>query len=123
MSSLTKHRAHFIFLQETHFSSDAVLKLSNHIYCLDYHATNPEAKTKGVSILISKHANFHLSESLIDPEGRFIFLKGSDASKPITLANIYCPNDHQVAFYRKICDLLASFQKELVLLGGNFNVP
>lgn len=105
LSSLSKHKAHFIFLQETDFRSDAIPKLSNHIYRTAIHATNPDSKTKGVSILISKHANFQLSDSLIDPEGRYIFLKGSYASKPITLANLYCPNDHQIAFFRKICDL------------------
>lgn len=39
------------------------------------------------------------------------------------LANIYCPNEHQVTFYRSVCDRLASFQEGLVLLGGDFNVP
>nr|ACO51577.1 Retrovirus-related Pol polyprotein LINE-1 [Aquarana catesbeiana] len=118
LSSLSKHKAHFIFLQETHFRSDAIPKLSNHIYRSAFHATNPDAKRKGISILISKHANFHLSDSLIDPAGRFIFLKGTYAAKPITLANIYCPNEHQVTFFRSTCDLLASFQEGLVLLGG-----
>lgn len=123
LSSLSKHGAHFIYLQETHFRSDAIPKLSNHIYNSAIHATNPDGKTKGVSILIAKHANLHLEDSLIDPEGRFIFLKDTYTSKPITLANIYSPNEHQVSFFRKTCDLLASFQKGLVLLGGDFNVP
>lgn len=122
LSSLHKHRAHFIYLQETHFRSNTIPKLSNHIYRMALHATNPEAKTKGVSILISKHANFHLLDSLIDPEGRFIFLKGTYSSKPITLANIYSPNDHQVTFFRRVCDLLASFQGGLVLMAGDFNI-
>lgn len=99
------------------------LKLSNHIYWTAIHATNPDSKTKGVSILIFKHANFQLCDSLIDPEGRYIFLKGSYASKLITLANLYCLNDHQIAFFRKICDLFASFQTGIILLGGDFNVP
>lgn len=123
LSSLTTHRAHFIFLQETHFRSDAIPKLSNHIYRTAFHSTNPESKTKGVSILVSKNANFQISDSLVDPDGRYIFLKGSYASTPITLANIYCPNDHQVSFFRKTCDLLTSFKSGIVLLGGDFNVP
>lgn len=123
LSSLTKHKAHFIYLQETHFHSDSVAKLSNHIYQSAFHATNPASKTKGVSLLVSKHADFHLLDSLVDPDGRFIFLKGMYASKPITLANIYCPNEHHVTFFRKTCELLSSFQQGMVLLGGDFNVP
>lgn len=123
LSSLTKHKAHFIYLQETHFRSDSIPKLSNHVYQSAFHATNPISKTKAVSILISKHAYFHLLDSLVDPDGRFVFLKGTYASKPITLANIYCPNEHHVTFFRKTCKLLLSFQQGLVLLGGDFNVP
>lgn len=122
MTSLTKHKAHFIYLQETNFRSDSIPKLSNHMYNSAFHSTNPDSKTKGVSILVSKHADFQLCDSLIDLGGRFIFLKGTYASKPITLANIYCPNEHHVTFFRNTCDLLSSFQKGLVLLGGDFNV-
>ena len=123
LSSLTKHKAQFIFLQKTHFRSDAIPKLSNHIYQTALHATNSSSKTKGVSILVSKHANFQLSDSLIDPEGRFVFLKGSYESRPVTLANIYCPNERQVAFYKSTCDLLASFQSGILLLGGTLMSP
>lgn len=123
LSALTKHRAHFLLLQETHFHTDAMPKLANHIYKKALHSTNSEAKTKGVSILISKHADFQLSESGIDPEGRYIFIMGTYASKSITLANVYCPNGHQLSFFRKVCDLLSTFQEGIVVLGGDFNVP
>lgn len=123
LSSLTKQKAQFIFLQETHFRSNSIPKISNHIYQTAFHSTNPIAKTKGVSILVSKQAPFQLSDSLLDPEGRFVFIKGTYASKPITLANIYAPNEHQVSFFRKIGDLLTSFKEGIVLLGGDFNVP
>lgn len=121
LSALTKHRAHFLLLQETHFRTDTIPKLGNHIYNKALHSTNPDAKTKGVSILISKFANFHLLDSKIHPEGRYIFIKGT--SKPITIANVYCPNEHQLSFFRKVCDLLSSFQEGIVVLGGDFNVP
>lgn len=123
LSALTKHKAHFLLLQETHFCAKHIPKLSNHLYKHALHSTNPTAKTKGVSILISKHADFQLKDSLIDQEGRYIFIKGTYALKPITIANVYCPNDHQVTFFRQICDLLSTFQEGILLLGGDFNVP
>lgn len=123
LSALSKHKAHFLLFQETHFRSDAIPKLNNHIYQSVIHSTNPDSKTKGVSILISKHADFQQSDALIDPEGRYLFLKGTYASTPITLVNVYCPNAHQVSFFRKVCDLLVTFQEGIVLLGGDFNTP
>lgn len=123
LSSLTKQKAQFILLQETHFRSNSIPKITNHIYQTVFHSTNPTAKTKGVSILVSKHAPFKLSDSLLDPEGRFVFIKGIYASKPIVLANIYAPNEHQASFFRKVSDLLISFKEGVVLLGDDFNVP
>lgn len=123
LSTLTKQKAQFIFLQETHFCSDSIPKLTNNLYRTAIHSTNPSAKTKVASIPISKHAPFQLSDSLVDPEGRFVFIKGLYAAKPLTLANIYSPNEHQVSLFRKINDLLLSFKEGMVLLGGDFNVP
>lgn len=60
---------------------------------------------------------------MVDPGGRYIIIKGKYASKPITLANMYCPNKHQISFFRKTCDLLSSFLEGIVILGGDFNVP
>lgn len=97
-------------------------KITNHVYHTAIHSTNSAAKTKGASILISKHAPFKLSDSLVDPEGRFVFIKGLYASKPLTLANIYSPNEHQVSFFRRISKPLFCFREGVVLLGGDFNV-
>lgn len=96
LSALTKHKAHFILLQETHFRSDAIPKLTNHIYQTTLHATSPGSKTKGVSIIISKRADFHLFDSLIDPEGRYIFIKGGFGSVPM---NIKFPSSKKPATF------------------------
>lgn len=117
MSTLAKQKAQFFFLQETHFLSDSIPKLTNNLYHTVIHSTNPTAKTKGASILISKHAPFQISDSLVDPEGRFVFIKGLYTFKPLTLANIYSPNEHQVSFFRKISDLIFSFREGMVLMG------
>lgn len=123
LSVLAKQKAQFIFLQETRFHLDSIPKLTNYLSHIAIHSTNPTAKTKRASILLSKHAPFQLLDSLVDPEGRFVFIKGLYASKPLTLANIYSPNEYQVSFFRKISDLLLSFREGMVLLEGDFNVP
>lgn len=122
---LTMHRlkANVIFLQETHFRSNNTPKLSNAQYPTVLHATNPLHKTKGVSILIAKNCPFQIKDSLIDTDGRYLFIKGSLHNKTITLANIYAPNKHQVPFFRSVTNSLTTFQEGTLILGGDFNVP
>lgn len=112
-----------VFLQETHFKDKNIPKLTDNIYTKAYHSTNPLAKTKGVSILLNKDAPFELKHQLIDPEGRYLFLKGTWEGSPITLANVYFPNTSHVPFCGKIIEELKWFAEGCVLLGGDFNIP
>lgn len=77
LRELKKVNPSVIFIQETYFKGQNIPKLTDTLFTKAYHATNPLAKTKGVSILLNKHSPFVLSGQLIDPEGRYIFLKGS----------------------------------------------
>lgn len=51
--------------------------------------TPPTSKTKGISILLSKNLPFQISDTLVDEQGCYVFLKDTLWNKPITLANIY----------------------------------
>lgn len=73
--------------------------------------------------MVSKDAKFELTDKLVDPEGRFIFLKGSCHGITITLANVYFPNTEQFSFCQKMITELTSFYKGRLILGGDFNVP
>lgn len=112
-----------VLLQETHFRSDNIPKLTDRYYPTVYHATNPQAKTKGVTILISKNLPLNISDTHIDKDGRYLLIKGIIWNKPITIANIYAPNSAQVTFFREIATTLSAFQSGLLLMGGDFNVP
>lgn len=78
---------------------------------------------KGVSILLSKHTTFSTEHQLVDPEGRYIFLKGNIDGKPVQLANVYFPNKSHITFCQLIIDELKSFAEGCILLGGDFNIP
>lgn len=67
-------RANVVFLQETHFKTGSVPRLDNKCFPEAYHATCADSKTKGVSILLAKSLMFHLTDQLLDSEGRFLFL-------------------------------------------------
>lgn len=52
LRELRKGKPHFVFLQETHFKTGHIPKLTNTYFTEAYHATNDTAKTKGVSSLL-----------------------------------------------------------------------
>lgn len=67
-----------VFLQETHFRTHHVPKLSNMHFPEVFHVTNNDSK----SILISRDAPFRVSDQLSDPEGRFLFVRGTYGTVP-----------------------------------------
>lgn len=91
LKDLQKRNIHVTLLQETHFRSDSIPKLTYKYYPTHFLAPNQVAKSKGVSILLHKDLDFSLSDSLTDPEGRYIFIKGLIGDSPVTFANIYAP--------------------------------
>lgn len=80
------------FLQETHFKTNHIPRLTDSYFNEAHHATNNVSKSKGVSILLSKDASFEITDKLVDPGGRFIFIKGLCGGVPTALANVYLPN-------------------------------
>lgn len=73
-----------------------------------------------MSILVSKQCLLHIAEVQRDPQGRYLFLKGTLHKRPITTVNVYAPNT-QVTFFRKTLQLLM-FHSGTLIVGGDFNV-
>lgn len=123
LQELHRQRAHIALLQETLFRLNSVPSLLSKRFQTEFHATNPDAKTKRVSILVARDVPLTVSDTRIDEEGRYIFLKGKLGSKTFTLANVYAPNSGHCTFIREICDILATFREGMTILGGDLNVP
>lgn len=123
LRELKKGRPHFVFLQETHFKTNHIPKLTNQYFTRAFHDTNRDSRSKGVSILVSKDAPFKFSEQKTDPDGRFIFLKGTYGDIPMTLPNVYFPNKAHVTFCQQITEELQGFSMGCLILGGDFNFP
>lgn len=121
LRTLRQNNVNIAFLQETHFRSDNIPKLHDRKYTQVFHATVHDSKTKGVSILISRDTKIKINDNIVDPEGRYIFLKGTLGSRPITLANVYFPNKGQAPFMYTVCKALEKFTHGLLILGGDFN--
>lgn len=112
-----------VYLQETHFKKGSVPSLSSSRFQKAFHYTNPEAKLKGVTILIAKDLPFHVTGSKIDDNGRYVFLKGTLNSRTIPLSNVYAPNSHQSMFLSEKSDALTLFSEGTTVLGGDLNIP
>lgn len=123
LTSLKHSKAHIVLIQETHFRTDSIPKLQNRYFPTSIHASNIEAKSKGVTTLISNQCPFLITDTLKDPLGRYLFIKGTLHQLPYTIANIYAPNKGQVAFFKTTLQLLASFQVGTLIVGGDFNIP
>lgn len=123
LRELKKGKPQFVFLQETHFKTNNIPKLTSPQFPRAFHATTPDSKSKGVTILIGRDTPFKLNEQLCDPEGRFVFLKGTYNDLPLTLANVYFPNKSHITFCQLIVRRLQEFADGCIILGGDFNVP
>ncbi|CAH2292122.1 Hypothetical predicted protein [Pelobates cultripes] len=111
------------FFQETHFKTRNHQQFSSKYYPLGFHATNLESKTKGTSILFSSDTPFRKEAEIADPEGRYLFLKGTIHQTHFTLANVYLPNKGQKPFPNKILAALEPFSEGILTLGGDLNAP
>ena len=119
---LKKSGSDIIFLQETHFKTDNYTIFTDKYFPHILHATNSDSKSKGVSILISKHCPIQILDTKVDREGRFLFIKGTLYNQSVTLANIYAPNRLHAPFFTDIIESLELFASGLVILGGDFNL-
>lgn len=90
---------------------------------MTYHSTNSAAKSRGVSILISSKVPWMCLDTITDPNGRFLFLKGMIGGIRVTLANFYVPSSHQDLFTCRNFEKLLEFAECQLILGGDFNVP
>lgn len=54
LRKLKKSRPRFVFLQETHFKTNHVPRLTDSYFTEAHHATNDTSKSKGVSILVAE---------------------------------------------------------------------
>jgi len=75
-----------------------------------------------VSILFSNTFNLQILKVFADPNGHFIICEIEANSKPLTLANIYAPNEDDPNFFCAFFDHLSSFHCEEIIIGADFNL-
>uniref|UniRef100_A0A8C5Q7A1 Reverse transcriptase domain-containing protein n=3 Tax=Leptobrachium leishanense TaxID=445787 RepID=A0A8C5Q7A1_9ANUR len=116
-------RSSIVFLQETHFRADAPPTLTSGLFPDGFFSNYAVTKSRGTAILFSRDVPFQLVDQQVDPEGRYLFLKGSISDTQYTFASIYLPNTNQHKCLARILKQLTSFTSGVLVLGGDFNVP
>lgn len=84
-----------ICLQETYLKSDRIFKQASKAFLSQFLASG-SSKSRGVAILISDRLDFVCSDSELDPEGHYIFVKGTLNSENVIIASVYTPNNGQI---------------------------
>ena len=109
-----------ICLQESHLTVDTTHLLSMTKYPVQYHSVHTRY-SRGVSILFSRNTAFIKQDSLVDPEGRFIFLMGKWESRLCVIANIYIPPPFTLTVLQCLARFMAKHPQLPVYVLGDLN--
>lgn len=116
-----KIKVHIAAVQETHFKASSSPQFSDSRFPHCYTANGPTKKA-GVAILLAQHCQFTLSSQHADSEGRFLILVGKLEEVEVTIASYYAPNSGQLAYCRKLFEVLSRHARGAVLILGDFNM-
>ncbi|CAH2329918.1 Hypothetical predicted protein, partial [Pelobates cultripes] len=109
-------RASVAFLQETHLRGLDAPKLENRRYPQGFYANHPDAKRAGVAILFAQTTPFQHIATQADPNGRFLFIKGTIMEHMYTFACLYGPNRKQHTFLARTLAKLEKFRDGLLVM-------
>lgn len=108
-----------ICLQETH-STVNVAKIWKTQWGGQIFYSHGINNARGVAILFKKHFNVDFITSEHDLEGRRVLVKFRYEDTPITICNVYAPNDDRPEFFEQTFETLPS--ETNLILGGDFNL-
>ena len=72
--------------------------------------------------MFDNNFQFNILKCYTDPQGRYIIVDVETEEKILTLVNIYAPNRDDPIFFRGISGKMLSFECDLIVFGGDFNL-
>lgn len=72
--------------------------------------------------MVSNAVKFKLVSQINDKEGRFVLVKGKIDQKEVTLFNVYAPPGSNIAFFRRVFELITSETYGALICAGDFNI-
>ena len=121
LAEIEQLRADVVFIQESHLTLDANVKLYSPAYPIWFYGDSISKRGRGVAIGFIRGFGFTLEARMTDPEGRFLFLKIRIDNIMYTLANIYAPNVRPTQYLNKILGKLNNFAEGFIILMGDLN--
>ena len=114
MTHLKQLGGDVFFLQETHLCTSDVKNIKWPHYQADVFHSKFPVRARGAAILISKNAQFELSNSIEDSNGRFVIVSGRLCGTPVVMACVYAPT----SFFSS----LPKVDDHYLIIGGDFNL-
>lgn len=119
MNRIKNLHSKIIFLQEIHITVTEIKRVQRRWPGQVIHATYNNY-ARGVLILIHKTIPFQLTNTIQDPQGRFVIAQGRILSLALNLVSIYGPNEDNPIFFEDFFLTLSSLYG-LNIIGGDFN--
>ena len=79
------------------------------------------SNSRGVAILIRNSINVKVNAIFKDPNGRFLIISATLNELPVTLVNVYGPNNDDPDFLLEVFAEIDQFDNEFLIVGGDFN--
>lgn len=83
---------------------------------------NAPDKTHGVAICVAKSLAYSLSQTITDPEGRYIMVKGDLEGTIVTLLSYYALNRDQLSFFQDQLQQLSHLFEGMLLNVEDYNI-
>lgn len=120
LNFIRKHNVDIAFLQESHLNDAEHCKLGKQWQGQIYYSSFT-SQARGVAILFRKGVPFQLEYLERDKRGRYVLVRGFLANKPVTMLNVYGPNQDEADFFVNLFFKINCSPAELII-GGDFNL-
>ena len=114
-------QANIICLQETHITGRDINVIKKE-WNVKYLISGNKRNAKGVMIIMDNNFEYKIHKINIDPDGRYIFCEIEIPEvASFLLVNLYAPNENKVDFYKKIFNLIDTWDNNNLILVGDWN--
>ncbi|XP_063297700.1 adhesion G protein-coupled receptor F5-like [Pelobates fuscus] len=114
-------KADILLVQETHFTPHKHFPLQNKHYNRSFHANSPEAKTKGVAVILKASCPLTDVQAFPDKQGRYLTLTGKIGPSTYSITSLYAPTTPDPAFWQTFSAHLTTLKATFTIVGGDCN--
>lgn len=120
LTHLKNLKTDIAFLTETHMRNSDHVGLKRGWVGQVFHSCFA-SKSRGAGILINRSVLFAASETISDPQGRFVIVVGKLYNRPVILACVYAPNWDDSKFMNDFLSRLPYLDTHQLILSGDCN--